>query len=195
MDTFCLTGTVVVSDQRTHSLDDSICRKIQEGLKLVIDSEHHHVNLGVGGENPIQCGDKQGWKCHIQSGRDSNRVKPSGHGTIYVAAFMNLHRKRSGKIKGKVQYQCDNLTKTGCKCGSFNSHFRERSDSEDQKWIQYDIENTSAHHADHGHAHPSDCLKNFFPGNFKRDYNGKSKCDPGVGISHLNNGHVFCKNL
>ena len=30
---------------------------------------------------------------------------------------------------------------------------------------------------------------------YGKDYNGKSKCDPGVGISHLNNGHVFCKNL
>ena len=113
MDTLCLTGTVVVSDQRTHSLDDSICRKIQEGLKLEIDSEHHHVNQGVGGENPIQCGDKEGWKCLIQSGRDSNRVKQSGHGTVNVAAYMNLHRRRSGKIKGKVQYQSDKLTKPG----------------------------------------------------------------------------------
>ena len=32
-------GTVIVSNQRTHSLDNPVCRKIQEGLELVIDTK------------------------------------------------------------------------------------------------------------------------------------------------------------
>ena len=36
---------IVITDQRTDSLDDTVCRQIQEGLQLVIDAKHQHVSL------------------------------------------------------------------------------------------------------------------------------------------------------
>ena len=38
-------GTEIISDDWTHALNDSACRKVQEGLELVVDSENHHIAL------------------------------------------------------------------------------------------------------------------------------------------------------
>ena len=40
-----LSGTVIISDDRAHALNDAACRKVQEGLELVVDSENHHIAL------------------------------------------------------------------------------------------------------------------------------------------------------
>ena len=40
-----LSGTVIISDDRAHALDDSARRKIQECLELVVDSEDDYITL------------------------------------------------------------------------------------------------------------------------------------------------------
>ena len=71
---FLLAGTVIVSDQRTHSLDDSVCRKIQEGLQFIIHAEDHHIHLSVCSEDRVQGRNQQGRQCHIQCSRNSDGV-------------------------------------------------------------------------------------------------------------------------
>ena len=38
-------GAIVVTDQRTHSLNDTIRRQIQEGLQLVVNPKNKNVGL------------------------------------------------------------------------------------------------------------------------------------------------------
>ena len=45
MDTFMFSGAIVVTDQRTHSLNDTIRRQIQEGLQLVVNPKNKNVGL------------------------------------------------------------------------------------------------------------------------------------------------------
>ena len=47
-------GTIVVTNDWTHSLDNSTCRKIKERLQFVVNPKHYDVNVGVGGENTIK---------------------------------------------------------------------------------------------------------------------------------------------
>ena len=41
--TLHFTGTEVITDQRAHSLDDSVGREIQEGLQFIINAKDHHI--------------------------------------------------------------------------------------------------------------------------------------------------------
>ena len=49
MYTLMLSRSVIISEKRTHSLHDSICRKVEEGLQLIVDSENEYVDF------PIAC--------------------------------------------------------------------------------------------------------------------------------------------
>ena len=44
-DTFMFSGAIVVTDQRTHSLNDPIRRQIQEGLQLVVNPKNKNIGL------------------------------------------------------------------------------------------------------------------------------------------------------
>lgn len=47
------TGTVIEAHQRTHPLDNSIGRKVEEGLQLVIDSDDYHITLVICGKESV----------------------------------------------------------------------------------------------------------------------------------------------
>ena len=51
--TLYFTGTVIEAHQRTHSLDNSIGRKIEEGLQFVIDSNDYHITLVICGKESV----------------------------------------------------------------------------------------------------------------------------------------------
>ena len=52
--------SIVISDHRAHTLDDSAGRKIEEGLKLVINAQNYHIALGVNSKQAVQHGDQKG---------------------------------------------------------------------------------------------------------------------------------------
>jgi len=51
--TLYFTGTVIEADQRTHPLDNSIGRKVEEGLQFVIDSDDYHITLVICGKESV----------------------------------------------------------------------------------------------------------------------------------------------
>ena len=40
-------------------------QKIEEGLKLIINAQYHHVALGIYGQKAIEAGDEQGWEGQV----------------------------------------------------------------------------------------------------------------------------------
>ena len=62
--TFMFTGTIVVSDDRAHALYNPACRKIQESLQFVVNSQNHHITLGIGCQKSIQCRNQDRRKCN-----------------------------------------------------------------------------------------------------------------------------------
>ena len=58
-DAFPLTRAVVVTDHRTHTLNNAARRQIQESLQLVIDAEHDHIRLTELSQQRIQTRDEQ----------------------------------------------------------------------------------------------------------------------------------------
>ena len=60
-----LSGTVIISDDRAHALDDSACRKIQESLEFVVDPENHYITLRICSQKSVQCRDQHRRKCQI----------------------------------------------------------------------------------------------------------------------------------
>lgn len=72
--TFMFSGSIVISDYRTHSLYDPTCRKIQEGLQFVVDSENHNIDRRTGSKKPVQSRNQDRWKCEIQGTGDTDRV-------------------------------------------------------------------------------------------------------------------------
>lgn len=57
-----LFGTVIVANERAHTLHDAVGGQIQEGLQLVVNAQHHHVALGKARQQAVQEGDQQRWQ-------------------------------------------------------------------------------------------------------------------------------------
>ena len=51
--TLDFTGTVIEAHQRTHPLDNSIGRTVEEGLQFVIDSDDYHITLVICGKESV----------------------------------------------------------------------------------------------------------------------------------------------
>lgn len=64
--TLHFTGTEVITDQRAHSLDDSVGREIQEGLQFIINAKDHHIAVRVSGQHGVQKRDQERWQCQVQ---------------------------------------------------------------------------------------------------------------------------------
>lgn len=73
--TFVFSCSIVISDHRAHTLDDSAGRKIKEGLKLVINAQNYHIALGVNSKQAVQHGDQKGGERNIQNCRNSHSIK------------------------------------------------------------------------------------------------------------------------
>ena len=71
---FVLSGTIIISYHRTHSLHDPARRKIEKRLQFIVDSKNYHITLRVGRKESVQCRNKHRWKRKIQCSRNANRV-------------------------------------------------------------------------------------------------------------------------
>jgi len=47
------TGAIVVADQRAHSLHNPVGGQIQEGLQLIVGSQHQHISAAVGAQHGV----------------------------------------------------------------------------------------------------------------------------------------------
>ena len=46
--------TIVVADKRPDSLNDTVDRKIDKGLQLVVSAEHENIGFAEGRENSVE---------------------------------------------------------------------------------------------------------------------------------------------
>ena len=144
--TFVFSCSIVISDHRAHTLDDSAGRKIEEGLKLIINSQNYHIALGVNSKQAVQHGDQKGGERNIQNCRNSHSVKLFVHAAVWLqACFSDAYRNRAGKIDHQVNDQIQDLSKTCCQSSAFNSKGREGTKTENQNRVQYNIGNAAAH--------------------------------------------------
>lgn len=47
------TCTIIVANQRTHSLNNTISSQIKEGLELIVGTKNKHIRLGICSQNSI----------------------------------------------------------------------------------------------------------------------------------------------
>ncbi len=74
-----LPGSVIVPDERPHSLDNAVGRQVEEGLQLIVGSQDKHVCLGEAGQNHVQRGGQQGRQSQAEDGGDTDGVEPRRH--------------------------------------------------------------------------------------------------------------------
>ena len=70
-----LFGTVIVANERAHTLHDAIGGQIQEGLQLVVNAQHHHVALGKARQQAVQEGNQQRGQGQIEDGRHADGIQ------------------------------------------------------------------------------------------------------------------------
>ncbi len=76
-DTFLLAGTVVEADDRTDSLDDSVCRQVNKCLQLIISTKYEDVFLRKCCQDTVQTGDHERRQRHVQGSRNADGVHMS----------------------------------------------------------------------------------------------------------------------
>ena len=55
MYTLQFSGSVIISYQRTDSLNDPIGRQVYKSLQFVINAKHQHIALGKSCQDPVKC--------------------------------------------------------------------------------------------------------------------------------------------
>ena len=89
--TLHLAGTEVITDQRAHSLDDSVGREIQEGLQFVINAKDHHIAVRVSGQHGVQKRDQKRWQCQVQDRGNTDGIQAE---LRFFACFQSFWRLR-----------------------------------------------------------------------------------------------------
>ena len=157
-----LLGTVVVSHQRPDTLHDPVGGKIDEGLKLVIDSQDKDTGLAVGSEDAVQGGDKDGRQSLIEYCRDSYGIETPRQ-TSSLPSFLQIQMKShpSPGIHHEIDHQCHRLSDIRGDGGAVDTQRGTAQISEDHDGIEDDVGDASRHHAVHGYLHPSRSLEQF----------------------------------
>ena len=83
---------------------------------------------------------------------------------------------RPDSVTDHIDQQGNALTDSGRPGRPRNSHRRENTDAKDHQRIQDNIDDKTAHHADHRHLHSADRLKNFLICQPQSNDCGKQKC-------------------
>ena len=184
-----LSGTVVVSNQRPHALHDSACGEVQERLQLIVNAQHQCVNLRIGSQNGIQCGNQQRGQRQIQGCGNADGIELADHGALRLDVFFP---KPDGNgfesVDHQINHQRKGLPQAGRQCGTLNAHFGERSDAENQQRVQNDVCNAACGEAEHGNVHAAHGLINLFKGNAQNLHNTEQKYDVRVPQPQRNHG-------
>ena len=171
-----LSGTIVIAYDRTHSLNDSICRHIQECLKFVVHAQDHDISCRIHAEYGVECACEQRRQCHIEYGRYTYGIELLHHQTALMQMlYAELHIYRSSKVHNKINDQCKHLSQASCQCSAFYTHFRKWSHTEYQQRIKHYIHNAAAHQSNHCNYHASNRLEHLLKCKINRNNYRKSK--------------------
>ena len=177
-----LFGTVIVANERAHTLHDAVGGQIQEGLQLVVNAQHHHVALGKARQQAVQEGDQQRWQGQIEDGRHADGIQFAVQcGIRAQAAAAQSDRQLSTDVNEKVNAQAQQLADAGGKGRTRNAHGRHRAKAEDQDGVQKDVAHTAKDQRRHSHLHAAHGLKHLFKGQCRHVDGGKQEYDGGVG--------------
>ncbi len=152
----------VVANQGADSLNQAVGRHIDEGLQLVIGTQHHNIHLRKLDEDAVQSGNQQRRQCHVQAGRDTHVIEPSQELPIKMQVLpgkanrdgiCQIHCPVEQQLQGHADARCP-----GCAC---NAHRRNGAHAENQDGVQDDIHNAAEAHGDHGSFHFSQGLVDF----------------------------------
>ena len=177
-----LFGTVIVANERAHTLHDAVGGQIQEGLQLVVNAQHHHVALGKARQQAVQEGDQQRGQGQIEDGRHADGIQFAVQcGIRAQAAAAQSDRQLSTDVNEKVNAQAQQLADAGGKGRTRNAHGRHRAKAEDQDGVQKDVAHTAKDQRRHSHLHAAHGLKHLFKGQCRHVDGGKQEYDGGVG--------------
>ena len=125
--TLHLTGTEVITDQRAHSLDDSVGREIQEGLQFVINSKDHHIAVRVSGQHGVQKRDQKRWQCKVQDRGNTDGIQAQ---IRYFACFQGFgrytYRNRLQDIKDHIDRNGEHLADASSQSCAPDTQLREK---------------------------------------------------------------------
>ena len=126
---FC---SVIVADDRPHSLHNAVDRKIQESLQFIINAEDHHINLSVGRQDGVEGRDQQRRQRQVQRSRNSDGIQAHKQ-SIFAGQVLpaKANRYRTNQINDQINNHCQHLTDTRSQSRALNAHGRKRPDSKD----------------------------------------------------------------
>ena len=177
-----LLGTVVVANERAHTLHDAVGGQIQEGLQLVVNAQHHHVALGKTSQQAVQEGDQQRRQGQIEDGRYADGIQFAvQRGIRAQAAAAQSDRQLRTDVNEEVNAQAQQLADAGSKGRTRNAHGGHRAKAEDQDRVQNDVAHTAKDQCCHSHFHAAHGLKHLFKGQCRHVNGGKQEYDGGVG--------------
>ena len=176
--TLHLAGTEVITDQRAHSLDDSVGREIQEGLQFVINAKDYHIAVRVSGQHGVQKRDQKRWQCQVQDRGNTDGIQAQ---IRFFACFQGFgrytYRNRLQDIKDHIDRNGEHLADASSQSCAPDTQLREKADSPDQERVQDDVADTSHKQGEHGYFHPSYSLEKFFEEKADGNYCGKQEND------------------
>ena len=194
--TLHLTGTEVITDQRAHSLDDSVGREIQEGLQFVINAKDHHIAVRVSGQHGVQKRDQKRWQCQVQDRGNTDGIQAQ---IRYFACFQGFgrytYRNRLQDIKDHIDRNGEHLADASSQSCAPDTQLREKADSPDQERVQDDVADTSHKQGEHGYFHPSYSLEKFFEEKADGNYCGKQENDGRILQPHPDHGFILGVHL
>lgn len=163
LDTPVLSGAVIVADQRTDSLNETVGGEIKERLKFIVDPQNQHVGLGERREDRVQGGDQHRRQGQVQGSRDSDGVKPSGQSPVPGnSTEAHTDRDRIEAVKEQVDDEGQNLSDAGGQGGALDAQCGDRAQSEDQDRIENDVGHAAGQHTEHRDGHLAHGLINLF---------------------------------
>ena len=177
-----LPGTVVVADERAHTLYDAVGGQVQKGLQLVVNAQNDHIALGEPGKQAVEEGDQQGGQSQVQDGRHADGVQLAVQCNVRVqAAAAQPHRQFGAQVDEQVHAQAQQLADAGGQRCTGNAHGGHRAQAEDQDGVQQDVAHAAEHQRHHGHLHAAHSLEHLFKGQRGHIDGGKQEHDGGVG--------------
>lgn len=194
--TLHLAGTEVITDQRAHSLDDSVGREIQEGLQFVINAKDYHIAVRVSGQHGVQKRDQKRWQCQVQDRGNTDGIQAQ---IRFFACFQGFgrytYRNRLQDIKDHIDRNGEHLADASSQSCAPDTQLREKADSPDQERVQDDVADTSHKQGEHGYFHPSYSLEKFFEEKADGNYCGKQENDGRILQPHPDHGFILGVHL
>ena len=187
-----LPGAVVEAENGPHALHNAAGGQVQEGLKLVIDAQNHHVAVRKGGQNGVEAEHQQRGQRQIENGRHADGIELLVQRAVPLQAGpAQLDRNGLDPVHHQIHHQREHLPRAGGQGRAPNAQLWAGPQPEDEHRVQHQVGQRTAQHGRHGRTHAAHGLKLLFKGQPRHDHRRKGKGCRGVLHAHGHHRLVF----